>query len=326
MALPLTPVELAGRLAELIRRREPGATEVRVEQPMRLRGGNARQAWTFTAHWNGRCEHCVLLARVEPGQLEVDPQVEFDVLSALVGSAVPAPAPFWLDAHGEVLGTSGMVMRRGTGRSDIVELLRPDSVITRPLAGQLVRIAAQLHALRRPGLPADWQPGDLLADWRRRYEAVRMEPLPALGFAFDWLQDRLPRPCQAVLVHGDLRLGNFLHDGECVTMLLDWELAHVGDPVEDIAWMYRRLWSPQAFLPLESALRLYEEAGGGRIEPARLLWYRVFCEARLAVISLAAVRRFMDGDTANLRHAGRVSMVNECLLTAIRFIDEAGRR
>jgi aminoglycoside phosphotransferase (APT) family kinase protein len=152
-----------------------------------------------------------------------------------------------------------------------------------------------------------------------------MEPLPALAFVFDWLEDRLPAPCQAVLVHGDLRLGNFLHDGEAVTLLLDWELAHFGDPVEDLAWMYRRLWSPQAFLPLASALRLYAEGGGGRIEPDRLLWYRVFSEARHAVISLTAVRRFMDGETGNLRHAGRVSMVNECLLAAFRFTGEAAR-
>jgi aminoglycoside phosphotransferase (APT) family kinase protein len=108
-------------------------------------------------------------------------------------------------------------------------------------------------------------------------------------------------------------------------MLLDWELAHVGDPAEDIAWMYRRLWSPQAFLPLDSALRLYAQAGGTGIAPERLLWYRVFSEARLATISLTAVRRFMDGHTGNLRHAGRVSMVNECLLAAIRWIEEAER-
>lgn len=325
MALPLNATGLAGRLVELIRRREPGAGGISISEPVPLAGGNARRAWSFTARWDGRSEDCVLLARAEPGQLEVDPVFEYEVLRRLAPLGLPVPAPFWLDADGEILGSPGLVMRRGSGRSDIVELLRPDSTITGPLAAQLVGVAAQVHAVPWPQAPARWQPDTMLAGWRRQFEAVRMEPLPALGHAFDWLEDRLPPPCRAVLVHGDLRLGNFLHDGERLLLLLDWELAHFGDPAEDLAWMYRRLWSPQAFLPLEQALRLYEQAGGPAIEPARLHWYRVFGDVRLAVISLAAVRRFMDGQTQNLRHAGRVSMVNDCLLGALRTIEEAQR-
>lgn len=147
----------------------------------------------------------------------------------------------------------------------------------------------------------------MLRTWRGRFEEARLEPLPA--------------PTRAVLVHGDLRLGNFLHDGNDVTLLLDWELAHWGDPAEDIAWMYRRLWSPEAFLPLADALAVYEAAGGAPPERSRLQWYRVFAEARLAVISLTAVRRFADGRTRNLRHGGRRSMVNECLLDALQRIE-----
>jgi aminoglycoside phosphotransferase (APT) family kinase protein len=290
-----------------------------------LAGGNARRAWAFTIQWRqeGRelSRECVLLARVEAGQLEVDAQWEFDVLRGLAGHGLPAPQALAVDADGAVLGMQGLVMRRGTGRGDITELLQPQSPITGPLAEQLVRIAARLHSVAWPDAPRAWQPARMLHDWRARFEGVRLEPLPALGLVFDWLEDHLPAPVPAALVHGDLRLGNFLHDASTITLLLDWELSHVGDPAEDLAWMYRRLWSPQAFLPFERAVALYEQAGAQPIERSRLDWYRVFAEARHAVISLSAVRSFADGRTRNLRHAGRGSMVNECLLAALRRID-----
>lgn len=323
MAVSLTPEQLTQRLVELVRRREPGVRDVSIDKLAPLSGGNARRAWSFIANCDGREHDCVLLARVERGQLEVDPQFEFDVLSALASTDLPAPRPIWGDPPGEILGMSGLVMARGSGRSEIAEMLQPASTITGALARDLLRIAARLHAIPWKGADAPWRPVKMLAEWRRQFEAVRMEPLPALVYVFDWLEQHLPAPSRAVLVHGDLRLGNFLHDGEKVTLLLDWELSHLGNPAEDVAWMYRRLWSPEAFLPLAQGVAAYEAASGAAIEPAQLLWYRIFGEARLATISLSAARRFMDGETNNLNHAGRATMANECLLAALRWIEEA---
>jgi len=323
MAIPLNDDALLDRLQSLMR--QQGLNDSRVTHLQPLAGGNARRAWSFTGHWlhDGLAveRDCVLLARVEPGQLDVETQWEFDVLRQLAGQGLPTPEALCIDATGAVLGVPGIVMQRGSGRSDIAELLQPHNTLTGPLATQLVQIVARLHSLPWPGAESAWQPLRMIRDWRARFEAVRLEPLPALGLVFDWLEDHLPAPVQATLVHGDLRLGNFLHDGKAVTLLLDWELSHVGDPAEDIAWMYRRLWSPEAFLPFEQALAIYEQAGARAIERSRLDWYRVFAEAKLAVISLSAVRRFVDGETRNLRHAGRRSMVNECLLDALRRID-----
>lgn len=245
---------------------------------------------------------------------------EFDVLRGLTGHGLPAPEALCIDEDGAVLGMPGMVMGHGNGRSDITELLQPQNTITGPLTEQLVRVAAKLHSVAWPITSRAWQPLQMLRDWRGRFEEVRLEPLPALGLTFDWLEHRLPAPISPALVHGDLRLGNFLHDGRQLTLLLDWELSHVGDPAEDIAWLYRRLWSPEAFLPFEQALAVYEQAGARPIDRGRLDWYRVFVEARHAVISLSAVRRFADGEMRNLRHAGRRSMVDESLLEALRRI------
>lgn len=325
MAIPVNGGDdgLAQRLQVLLR--QQGFRDACLEDLVPLSGGNARHAWSFTARWRGddgeASRDCVLLARVEPSQLEVDAQWEFDVLRGLAGRGLPAPKVLGLDSDGSVLGMQGIVMARGDGRSDIAELLQPDSPDTAVLAGQLAQVAAKLHSIEWPGAPSDWQPLQMLRDWRGRFEAVRMEPLPALGLVFDWLEDHLPGPVPAALVHGDLRLGNFLHDGRQLTLVLDWELSHVGDPAEDLAWMYLRRWSPEAFLPFSDALALYESAGGVLPVRSRIEWYRVFADARLAVISLSALRRFADGQTRNLRHAGRGSMVNESLLDALRRID-----
>lgn len=323
MGISLSDDVLAQRLQALMR--QQGFAEAEVSGLAPLAGGNARRAWSFEVRWqqagSAATRDCVLLARTEPGQLDVDARSEFDVLRGLAGHGLPAPEALCLDADGTVLGMPGMVMQRGSGRSDIGELLQPRSTITGPLSEQLVRVAARLHSVAWPTPSRAWQPLQMLLDWCGRFEAVRLEPLPALGVVFEWLEQRLPAPIAPSLVHGDLRLGNFLHDGRQLTLLLDWELAHVGDPAEDLAWLYRRLWSPEAFLPFEQALAVYEQEGARPIDRTRLDWYGVFVEVRLAVISLSAIRRFTDGETRNLRHAGRRSMVNECLLEALRRIE-----
>ncbi len=312
---------LQERLQALISSNVRGAEDVCVEALTAMAGGNARQAWAFRAVSEGTSREYVLLARTGPGQLDVDPRQEFDALARLSGRGLPVPQALCIDADGSVLGMQGIVMQRGAGRSDIGELLKPGSDITRGLATQLAGIAARLHGQRWPDAPADWRPEAMLQLWRAQFLQVRLEPLPALSLIFDWLEEHMPGPAQAVLVHGDLRLGNFLHDGNDITLLLDWELSHWGDPAEDMAWMYRRLWSPEAFLPLDEALAVYEASGAPPLCPARLDWYRVFAEAKLAVISLTAVRNFIEGRTHNLRHAGRLPMVNECLLDALRRIE-----
>lgn len=312
---------LQERLQTLMRGSVPGADDVRVEALTAMAGGNARQAWAFRAVSGGSSRDCVLLARTGPGQLDIEPRQEFDALVRLNNRGLPTPEALCIDADGSVLGMQGIVMQRGSGRSDIGELLKPGSAITRGLARQLAGIAARLHAQPWPDAPSSWRPDAMLRLWRGQFERVRLEPLPALGLVFDWLEDHMPGPVQAALVHGDLRLGNFLHDGSNITLLLDWELSHWGDPAEDIAWMYRRLWSPEAFLPMDEALAAYEAVGAAPPSPARLAWYRVFAEAKLAVISLTAVHNFIEGRTNNLRHAGRYPMVNECLLDALQRIE-----
>ncbi|HEX2884949.1 phosphotransferase family protein [Vineibacter terrae] len=332
---PPSDAELAERIARMICAMQPGASSVEVTDLRRLSGGNARRAWAFTAGWDviGKRHrvHCVMLCKVGAGQLEADLGREFRTLAALSGRELPIPRTLWLDEAGVFLGVPGFVMERGEGVSDVLALLNPaDPAITRTLVEHLLRIGAALHA-------ADWRGADLdfLADgpvedaprrelqrWEDRFRQNRMEPHPILSSIFDWLHRHLPSPSHISVVHGDFRIGNFLYRERRIELLLDWEMVHLGDPLEDVAWIYRRLWSPEAFLPLPDAIAIYAAAAGRSVRATDLLYYRIFSEMKFAVISMTAARSYFDGRTENLRLAGRMFAVPECLERCLAWMDQ----
>jgi aminoglycoside phosphotransferase (APT) family kinase protein len=133
-----------------------------------------------------------------------------------------------------------------------------------------------------------------------------------LAYAFDWLRRRAPVADRVAIVHGDLRFGNLLYEDGRLTALLDWEMVHLGDPLEDLGWVYRRIWTPERSLPFEEFLAAYEAESlllGWRhpVDADRLRWYQAFSEVKHAVISLTAARSFHDRLTLNLRHADRAA-------------------
>jgi aminoglycoside phosphotransferase (APT) family kinase protein len=332
-----TAPSLTERVARMVSALQPGARMVEIADLKRLTGGNARQAWAFTASWSGpatgRQHHkrCVMLCKAGAGQLQADLGREFRILAALQRVGLPSPQVLWLDEHGDYLGMPGFVMERGDGEAGIRPLLNPiDPGMTRSLTEQLIRIGAALHDV-------DWQkagldflaegdpalaPAQELVRWETQYLQNRMEPLPVLSSVFEWLRHQLPAPERLSLVHGDFRLGNFLYREGRIELLLDWEMAHLGNPFEDLAWIYRPLWSPQAFLPLDEAVALYESATGRAIRPKDMLYHRIFSEAKFSVISLTAARSYDDSRTENLQLAGRMFRVSECLELCLQWIDQ----
>ena len=152
-----------------------------------------------------------------------------------------------------------------------------------------------------------------VALWEAQFLKHRMEPHPGIAFAFQWLKTHAPVAERISLVHGDYRLGNFLFEDERITALLDWEMAHLGDPAEDIAWAYRSLWTPEIHLPIDGFVERYHARGGPTIRPENLLFYRLFGEIKHAIISLTAARSFADGRTNNLRMADRMTLALPCI-------------
>jgi len=134
-----------------------------------------------------------------------------------------------------------------------------------------------------------------LDTWQRRLEGIP-EPDPFLVGCFMWLRDNMPETghVRPTFVQGDTGPGNFLHDGHRVTAVLDFELAHLGDPMTDIAWVGTR--NAQEPVPdFDAFVRAYETSSGTSIDPHRVRYHMLFAEVRIAVLS--AERMAFDDDT-----------------------------
>ncbi|HVE23764.1 MAG TPA: phosphotransferase family protein [Sporichthya sp.] len=314
--------QVADGIAELLGTWVPDAADVRVSGVARVFGGNARRAWSASAAWHDadgpHAEDVILLVRLPGSQVRTDPADELRHLTGLAEQGVRAPRVWAHDAEGHLFGMPAVLLQRLPGTADAVAFLRADPDVGRARTLDLARAAAELHAVPVSGT-ADPQ----LARWREQFVAARLEPHPTLGWLFDWLADRRPTPQRTVVVHGDFRVGNVLYDGPRITGLLDWEMAHLGDPAEDVAWAYRALWSPTRFVALDEFVAAYTEAGGAPIEAASLLWHRVFCELKFAAISLQAARSVVDGSSTNLRLADRARTVVPAVEACLSWIADA---
>jgi aminoglycoside phosphotransferase (APT) family kinase protein len=325
----LEPDDLAGRIRDLLRARLPSVHDLAVSPPTRIFGGNARRAWACEASWTAdgthRVEPMILLVRLAGSQVRTDPAWEVAVLDTLTGQRVRAPKVWGHDVEGRLFGSPAVLLQRLPGRADAVEYLGAPWEVGRARTLDLARAAAELHAAQPGGQRPDGPPRQesQLAFWRSRFEASRPEPHPALSWLFDWLERHEAAPARRTLVHGDLRPGNVLYDGAAIVGLLDWEMAHVGDPVEDLAWAYRALWSPRRFVPLEEFVAAYEAAGGPPVAAESLRWNRIFCEVRYATISLQAARSFLDGHSRNLRLIDRARTVPPAVRLCLEWISAA---
>lgn len=290
--------------------------------------GNAREPWSFTAAWGNREQRVALLLKASAGQVEAELGPEFRTLELLADSGVPAPRPLWLDETGAGVGQPCFATEWVRGTADTRVLRQPESnTAVASVARHLAAAAAQLHAVDPSPfrhLPATETASTALAQlhhWEDQFHRHRLEPHPELVYLFAWLRRRPPPARRISVVHGDLRFGNLLYDGDQLTALLDWEMTHLGDPVEDLGWVYRTLWSPERALPFAAFLAAYAEAGGDVPEPEHLRWYQVLAEVKHATISLTAGRAFANRDTFSLRHADRAATVPAFVIRALELVD-----
>jgi aminoglycoside phosphotransferase (APT) family kinase protein len=130
-----------------------------------------------------------------------------------------------------------------------------------------------------------------------------LHPQPIAEATRRWLERNLPEPANRLaLVHGDYRSGNFLYTEEGVIRgILDWEMAHIGDPLEDLAWSLDPLWSwPErelagSLLPRERAIRIWEEASGMTVDRGAFRWWQVFASYKGLAIWISSTEDFVNG-------------------------------
>lgn len=274
--------------------------------------GRSRENWMFDAVWqDGRTDaREPLIVRRDPlgGLVESERATEFALLRALESSPVPAPKVRWLDATGEWLGRPSLIMHREIGASDYYVLNgdRPLEVRV-ALAKEFCDLMAEVHTV-------DWKKlgiGDILEDpgpWASRSELERfaeilhsdqLEAYPELELAIDWLRDTATPAQKIVLVHADFKPGNVLLDGTRVVALLDWELTHLGDPMEDVGWVTQPLREREHLIPAAwerpQLLERYQLRTGFDVDPDSVRWWNLFSTFKTAVMQVSGLRSYLEG-------------------------------
>ena len=149
--------------------------------------------------------------------------------------------------------------------------------------------------------------------------------------ALSWLDRRKPVPiARPVLVHGDYRTGNYLVDETGVTAILDWEGAHLGDPVEDLGWVCIKSWRfgsidkpAGGFGSREEMWAAYESAGGGKVDPARARWWEVFGTVRWGIICHTQAYKHLSGALKSMEMASIGRRAVETEFDLLQLLKEA---
>ncbi|WP_421996939.1 phosphotransferase family protein [Reyranella sp.] len=304
-------------------------------------GGASRQTWRFDAVAGGE-RHPLILRRDPPSAggaadrpaTALDRATEFRVLAAAHRAGVRAPEVLFELTPEDGLGEA-YVMRRVGGIAIARKLLRdpPYARARGVIAGQLGAILASIHAVDIATLPPlpHREAADGIATLRQALDTLG-QPQPVFELALSWLDRRRPPPGAAPrLVHGDYRTGNYLADETGVTAILDWEGAHLGDPVEDLGWLCVKSWRFGAvdrpaggFGSRETLWAAYEQAGGAPVDPARARWWEVFGTVRWGVICHQQAWRHLGGSVKSMELAAIGRRAVETEVDLLQLLKENG--
>jgi aminoglycoside phosphotransferase (APT) family kinase protein len=294
--------ELAAGISEVLAEQGVDAGELELT---RIPGGASRETWLAESE-AGRW----VLRRDPRGSVSLVPLgEEFSLLSRAAADGVPVPGPLAYEPDGGRFGSPGLLMEHVAGTSVAPRVLRkPELESARErLPAQLAEALARIHAIDPATLDGALpQPGGdpalaQLSEWERQLDEIG-ESLPAVELGLRWLRANAPEPAGPGLVHGDFRLGNFIVDEEGLAAVIDWELAHLGDPAEDIGWIGIRSWRfGNDELPVAGVGRMddfvsaYQAAGGAPVDRERVRYWELFGNVKWAIICARQAHDHLTG-------------------------------
>jgi aminoglycoside phosphotransferase (APT) family kinase protein len=272
-----------------------------VERAVLLPGGASKEAWAVDA--GGRE---LLIRRAAGGVIHqgtLTLKHEFEVLRAAHEAGVRVPEP--IAYLGEVEGREAFVMARVHGETIGRRIVKsPPPGLDLQLAEEL----ALIHSIARERLPFLEQ-NDPIERFYAELDSVG-EPHPAIELGLHWVKERLPQHREPVVLHGDWRIGNVMVDERGLVAVLDWEFAHLGDPVEDLAWPLVRAWRFGAderrlggIGDAEPYLERYAELTGVEVSAEELVVWEVFGNVKWATGCLTQSRRHFNGQERSVELA-----------------------
>ena len=302
----------------------PGATGV--INAIRLSGGASQETWSFDIEHPGGNVGAIL--RRAPQGYGAAParaaglNAEAILMQRAYDAGVPSPRVLHVLLPDEGLGT-GFIMERVEGETIPRKILRDQQFAqVRPkLARQLGSVLAGIHGLELSTLPElrRMTAAKEIAELERDYRSFDW-PRPVFELALRWLRDRDPGPsAEITLVHGDFRHGNLIIGLDGLRAVLDWELAHFGDPMEDLGWVCVNSWrfghidKPVGGFGSREELFAGYEAAGRSVDPDRVMFWEVMGTLRWGVMCCGMMQRFRIGPEHSVERAmiGRRSSETE---------------
>lgn len=315
---------------------ERSGRAVDIENLTRLSGGASRATWSFTLV-DQEGERELVLRQDPPGappRADRSMDLEVEILTRAERAGVPVPRVLWAGDADE-LGSAGFVMEHVAGETIARRILRDEEYAkARPvMADQCGEILARIHTIPAEGLgllETEGKPTELVLEQYRGLLDTFAEPHPAFELAMRWLERRMPSSERATVVHGDFRNGNFIVGTEGIRAVLDWELVHIGDPWEDLAWVCTRSWrfggpgEVGGFGNREDLYAAYEKTSGVVVDRDAVRWWETMSNVKWGVMTIGQAFTHLWGHLPSLELAaiGRRTVETEYdVLEIIRSAD-----
>lgn len=305
--------DLARALEDVLR---PVLGDTTVEDLQRLTGGASRTTWAFTSRSEGTSRNLILRTGARD-DIHASMELEAKVQQRAAAAGAPVPHILTADNSPGAVGEPYLICDAIAGETIVRRIFRMLDDTGR--ARLLTQCATALAAVHRAdpvgvGLPTP----DELAGWRTRLDEIG-DTTATFEWTFRRLADERPDPSPMRLIHGDFRMGNLIVDDSGLAAVLDWELTHIGEVYEDLAWFCIRAWRFGAAESLgagglgsvESFLRAYESAAQTTLDRATFRWWLTVATLRWGVICRHQAERHLSGEARSVELAAIGRRVSE---------------
>jgi aminoglycoside phosphotransferase (APT) family kinase protein len=303
--------------------------DVVVENLTALTGGASRTTWAFDAV-TGSQRRPLILRTGPPDDIHAGMELEAAVQRRAAAAGAPVPPVLTADNSPVALGNPFLICDaiggETLGRRIHRSLEEPGR---RRLLEQCAQALAAIHRADPGGVGLTET--DQLAEWRRRLDEMG-DTTATFEWAFRWLSAHRPAPGPRRLVHGDFRMGNLIVDESGLAAVLDWELVHIGDPYEDLAWFCIRAWrfgAPEGLGAgglggVEAFLSAYEAAAATDIDRTAFRWWLTLATLRWGVICRFQAERHLSGQTPSVELAAIGRRVAETEWDVLDLLEGGG--
>ncbi len=342
MQKELTGVSNVESMADCLRAALSGADQTAlansasIEGLERLSGGANMETWSFD--WVGPAGAEPLILRRLPGQAcdfegavgELTLKDEATLIAVAGGYGVPVPVVRLVLGPEHTLG-QGYIMSRERGEALPFRLLADECYreARERLAFQCGQTLGRIHKIPLELLPIGLADHSGMLLFQRAQELLDTHEnlSPVLQLGLNWLRDKPRRGPQRTLVHGDFRNGNLLVDEGGLVAVLDWELAHLGDPIQDLGYICANVWrfgSPKpvgGFGDYADLLAGYESVTGIAPTMADIHYWQVHAALSWGMVCLRMLEMYRNGEDPSLERAAVGRRLSEAEIDLLLLIE-----